>query len=517
MDPPRAVNGVRLTLPAQWTVESVDLLRFGTEPVPVEVRRTSATAVAVRAERPIRGPHELVLRVRLPEATGRRTWTVRPGLTEESAEARAAPRRQTVAIEAPQSPDATNRALSLEEASGPVQLRPDALSFLGRSASFTLAFWMRTTGLDEVVLSTWSGDEDVAYPAEVVVDRSGRLRFYSGRPGAHQALWTHAPVADGQWHHVAVVYDAADTRLRLMLDGRPTDSLHNYRSPRSSGPLPVALGGRPGGGERAGASAGRPFSGHLDEVRITEGARVPVAPEQVRATPASDEPGVRLSFEDEARSSGLDAAGARWPEGARRVPSTLSLRSPLRNLRAHSDASSVTLRWAAPPSDHSTFVVERSTDRRAFEPVARVQPEDARQAFARDEVEYEYTDSSVPERIVFYRIRQDGADRTSRTTATIKVGVGANTPDTTAASLLKNFPNPFRERTTIAYEVHEPTPLALSVWTVTGTRVRTIVDRRHSPGYYEAPFEATSLPSGAYFVQMKTPRGTQSTRMVVLK
>ena len=93
-----------------------------------------------------------------------------------------------------------------------------------------------------------------------------------------------------------------------------------------------------------------------------------------------------------------------------------------------------------------------------------------------------------------------------------------STADTSrAVQLVGNFPNPFSETTTIAYEVHEPVPVTVSVWTVTGTRVRTITDQHHEPGRYERQFRASSLPSGPYFVQLKTPRGTQSNRMVVLK
>ena len=515
IDPPRAIDGVRLSVPSGWTVESVDLLRFGTEAVPVELHRPSATEVHVRAARSFRGSHELVLQVRLPEAPGRRTWTVRAGLS--SADGEDVLHRQRVSIEAPQTPEEANQAVSFEGASEPVPLRLEGRSFLTQRSSFWVSFWLRTTGRNEVVLSTWSGDEAEAYPIELLVDRSGRLRLYTGRPGAHQALWTNTPVADGRWHQVAAAYDATHARLRLLLNGTPVDSLQIDPLPRPAGPVPMALGGRPGDRGNEGASGPTGFSGRLDEVRLSEKIGLGSGTSPQRTASLADGDGLLLDFEEEPGLSASPDAIAEWPDGVRRVPSTLSLRSPLRNVRAQSDGRSVTLRWTVESAEAGRFAIERSIDRETFAPLVRLRPEQARRTDGEDALEYTYTDTSVPEQVVFYRIRREREDGSSRPMTTIKVGVGASMQDTAAVSLLDNFPNPFRETTTIAYEVHESVSVTVSVWTVTGTRVRTITDRHHEPGYYEKQFRATSLPSGPYFVQLKTPRGTQSNRMVVLK
>ncbi|MFO8098887.1 MAG: LamG-like jellyroll fold domain-containing protein [Salinibacter sp.] len=518
LDPSRPVTALRLSMPGDWTVESVTLLRYGTEPVPVEWERTSGTAeVSVRADRPLRGPHEIVVRVRLPDATGERTWEVRlGGEASASPDGGGEPVRQRVALEAPSTPSERNRALAMAAATEPVLLRPAALPFETRS-SFSISFWMRTTGLNEVVFSTWSGSEEEAYPAEVMVDRSGRLRFYMGESGSHQALWTHTPVADGQWHHVAVVYDADRERLRLGLNGTTVDSLRNHRPPFPATRLSVALGGRPNASPPNGEGAPGIFSGRLDEVWMSDTAyRVSALEHGAARTPSSEE-GILLRFEEAPDASASDAVVEQWPRGARRRPSTRSLQAPLGNIRAQSDDASVSLRWTAQPGAVSAFVVERSTDRERFEPVARLRPEEARRTPTEEAPEYGYTDASVPEEVVYYRVREERHEQTSRTTATIKVGMGPAPEDSTAASLLGNFPNPFRERTTIEYEVHEPTPLSVSVWTVTGTRVSTIADERHDAGHYERTLEAANLPSGSYFVQLKTPSSTQSHRMVVLR
>lgn len=516
LDPPRAVEAVRLSVPADWRVEAVELLRYGTERVPVQLQRTSTTEVVVRAGRLLRGPHELVLRVRLPEATGRQTWAVGPAAASGDAASSLQPRRQQVSVEAAHAPDGTNWAVSFEAAQGPVLLRPDELPPLSRDAPFTFEFWMRTTGLNEVVLSTWSGEEAEAYPGEFLVDRSGRLRFYVGRPGKHEALWTSTPVADGKWHHVAAVHDATQDRLRLLLDGAIVDSLSNPDLPTPVRPVPVALGGRLPSGT-AEAVSGRGFSGHLDEVGIWGHARTQSQLQRPQSRPRAEGEGRRLSFEKAAGGAGSAPVVDRWPEGVRRVASTLSFEAPLRDVRARTNGRSVTLRWTAEADGASTFVVERSPDRTAFEPVGRLQSEQARRSTGGDRVEFSYTDTSVPEQVVFYRIRQERTDQPPRTTATIKVGVGTSAQDTAAVSLTGNYPNPVREATTIAYEVHEATRVSVSVWTITGTHVATLADERHAAGTYEKRFDASSLPSGPYFIRLQTPSTTQSERMVVVR
>jgi hypothetical protein len=147
--------------------------------------------------------------------------------------------------------------------------------------------------------------------------------------------------------------------------------------------------------------------------------------------------------------------------------------------------------------------------------VARLRPEQARRTA--DESEYTYTDASVEGEVVYYRVRLVPTNGAAETSSTIKVGRGPKTDAQATARLVSNYPNPFTESTTVAYEVREPTPVTLSVWTVTGTRVETLVDQQQSAGEYEVTFDATSLPSGSYFVRLKTPASTQMRRMTLLR
>lgn len=529
LDPDRPVDALRVTLPDGWSLDDARLLRYGTEPVPVRVRRTGRTGEYLLSPgTPVRGPHDLVVRVRTGDLPGAYEWTLQslvraPADTDASTEFRTATRRtHSVTVESPSPPDPANRALSLAEAAAPLHVRADAVPALGRASSFTIEFWMRTSGLDEVVLSTWNGDETAAYPAEFVVDPGGRLRFYSGRPGQHQALRTGRPVADANWHHVAVVYEARRARLRLLLDGQPTDSLRGRGPPPAPGAVPLAVGGRLDGSPQPEARRPPGFSGEIDELRIWGEARSVEAvrrmkerPYRAPATEDDRRRPLRLGFNAEDPEA-RDAAVDRWPEGARRVPTTLSFRSGLRDLRARPEGRTVTLQWRADDGEVDQFVVERATGQQPFTEVATLAPESGRSPSG-NRPTFSYTDEQVPGQVVFYRVRLRRTDGTERTSGTIKVGLGPDSEKDRPVELIGNFPNPFAETTTVAYDVNEPQPVTITVWDLQGHKIAHLADGVTDPGYHEVAFDATDLPSGNYFVRLETPGGKQSHTMVVLK
>jgi len=524
LDPNRPIDGVRLQLPDRWTVQAAHLLRYGTRSVPVELRPASDGTVFLTPSTSIQGPHELVVRVQLSRELGQHEWHLTPFVQgsmpqgQEAASARqlrtADRQSQTIKVSSPPRPDNSNFALDLERATSPLLLRMPNQFALGRREAFTVEFWLRTHGLDEVVLSSWTGEEHRAYPLEFVVDQSGRLRVYTGRSGRHQALRTKTPVADGHWHHAAAIYDADDERLRLMLNGMVVDSLRARALPPARSPRPLALGGRrPRNATQQ--NAPRPYSGRLDELRIWPTERPAAALRQMKdrpfAEPSGEEGPFRLHFDTDMATDRLD-----WAEGARRVPSRLTFRSALRDLQAQTDGESVTLRWTAQAQD-GRFLIERSRDGTSFTTIDRLFPSPNGPPSGNTQ-EMTYTDNNVLGPVVYYRIRQVApAADTEHTTGTIKIGLGADPSSTRPVTLIGNFPNPFRESSTIAYRVEESQPITLTVWDVSGKRIATLAEGMHDPGYYEHTLRAGSLPSGPYFARLETAQGVQSHRMVLLK
>ncbi len=87
--------------------------------------------------------------------------------------------------------------------------------------------------------------------------------------------------------------------------------------------------------------------------------------------------------------------------------------------------------------------------------------------------------------------------------------------------LSQNFPNPFSHTTTIQFSLEKTTGAELSVFTVDGIFVSTIVDGKFSRGIHSfswdgCNFYGEKLAQGIYFYQLKTSEGQIRTRKMIL-
>lgn len=84
-------------------------------------------------------------------------------------------------------------------------------------------------------------------------------------------------------------------------------------------------------------------------------------------------------------------------------------------------------------------------------------------------------------------------------------------------SLNQNYPNPFNPNTTIAFELNEATKVKLSVFTMNGVEIATIIDANISAGKHLVPFNAINLPSGVYIYRLQTNEQVLKRKMTLLK
>jgi hypothetical protein len=88
--------------------------------------------------------------------------------------------------------------------------------------------------------------------------------------------------------------------------------------------------------------------------------------------------------------------------------------------------------------------------------------------------------------------------------------------------LHQNYPNPFNPVTTITFEVpasiiNNSFNISLSVYDVIGNRIEILVDSKFSPGKYNVEFDASRLPSGIYYYQLKSQDFVHTKKMILLK
>ncbi|WP_040605691.1 LamG-like jellyroll fold domain-containing protein [Salisaeta longa] len=498
---------VQVQLPADWELQRVALLRFGTTPAAVRVVPGQADgAYRLEARARLRGPYQLVVRVR----TGRQPGATRWSVATLDRTANGWQRGRTVAAQRirlhaqPRASRGTAHPALVfsDEAAQPVALPlQDARRSGEGRASFGGAFWIRTLARDAVVLSRWTGVEGQRYPLEVVIDRAGRLRYYFSRGARHHVALTKAPVADGQWHHVAFAYADASEQLTLWLDGQPVDSLRQPMGPVARGAL--ALGGRPEAQRAA-------FVGTVAALRLWSQAPTPAMIAAARWR------------RDTASTARRPLRGVTsLPDGVSETPVALPVPPSIRNLRAAVTDGRVRLQWQTTAAGIDAFVIERSPRGQAFNVIAQRPPDDVRVGSSARFVFYDDPPSAG---VVYYRIRQRLSGQAAQTSGVLKVGVGAPAESQLAKNaqmapmeLLGNAPNPFATRTTIQYRVRRATPLTITVWSVMGRRVATLVDKKHAPGTYALTFNAQQLASGTYFLRAETPTYTATDRLSVVQ
>jgi len=84
-------------------------------------------------------------------------------------------------------------------------------------------------------------------------------------------------------------------------------------------------------------------------------------------------------------------------------------------------------------------------------------------------------------------------------------------------SLSQNYPNPFNPSTKIKYQIPEMSFVTLKVYDVLGNEVATLVNKEKPAGEYEVEFNASKLPSGIYFYQIKAGEFIQTKKMIFIK
>ncbi len=78
-------------------------------------------------------------------------------------------------------------------------------------------------------------------------------------------------------------------------------------------------------------------------------------------------------------------------------------------------------------------------------------------------------------------------------------------------------PNPFNPTTSISYKLEADGFVRISVFDILGREISTLVNETQSTGIHTVQFNGLKMPSGLYFVSLKTPSGSSMRKMYLLK
>lgn len=85
------------------------------------------------------------------------------------------------------------------------------------------------------------------------------------------------------------------------------------------------------------------------------------------------------------------------------------------------------------------------------------------------------------------------------------------------SSLYQNYPNPFNPTTTIKYSIPNSGIVQIKIYDILGNEINTLLNEYIQDGTYEIEFNASGLPSGIYFYEIKSGSYLETKKMILLR
>jgi hypothetical protein len=84
-------------------------------------------------------------------------------------------------------------------------------------------------------------------------------------------------------------------------------------------------------------------------------------------------------------------------------------------------------------------------------------------------------------------------------------------------SLHQNYPNPFNPSTAIRFNIMKAGHVKLSVYSINGTEVSSLVNAEMQEGSYSIEWNGENFPSGVYFYRLESHNTTQTRKLMYIK
>jgi hypothetical protein len=182
----------------------------------------------------------------------------------------------------------------------------------------------------------------------------------------------------------------------------------------------------------------------------------------------------------------------------------------LTSFTASVDENIVTLNWiTATELNNSGFDVLRQAENEQWAKIAFVEG----YGTTTETRNYSFVDNNLAAGQYSYRLKQIDFDGTSELSEVVNVEV----INPAQYALSQNYPNPFNPSTTIYYALPEAAYVELIVYDVLGNEVSTVVNEEKPAGINEVEWNASNVPSGVYFYQLKSGQFVETKKMVLMK
>jgi hypothetical protein len=96
------------------------------------------------------------------------------------------------------------------------------------------------------------------------------------------------------------------------------------------------------------------------------------------------------------------------------------------------------------------------------------------------------------------------------------VGIADNNKPA-SARISVNFPNPFRDATTIRYQLTTRQIVTIKVYSAAGNEIVTLVDEVKEAGLYRINFDAAGLESGVYYYRLQAGDKNETGKMTLVR
>jgi hypothetical protein len=196
--------------------------------------------------------------------------------------------------------------------------------------------------------------------------------------------------------------------------------------------------------------------------------------------------------------------------GVWRRPLSEILPVELISFTATSNGKEVILNWStATELNNLGFEIQRSTEGKEFFTVGFVNGHGT----TTEQRNYSYADKNLYNGKYYYRLKQVDYDGSFEYSEVVEVEWRAFN----SYLLDQNYPNPFNPTTTIGFGLQNKSNVKITILNAIGEEVAEILNEERDAGYHQVEFNATYLPSGVYFYQLKAGSFAQTKKMLLLK